>query len=71
MRRLFRTLTRPVKRLARPLRLRWIEYCINHSRGEVLRLLELRDGLRQLELNEHVNLVKLDRRRNELLRWEP
>ncbi len=69
-RRLFRAALRPIRRLTRPLRLRWINYCIKHSQGEVLRLIEMRDDLRQLEQNEHINLVKLDRRRNELMRWE-
>lgn len=65
-RRLLRAVTRPIKRLVRPLRLRHIDYLIKHSDHEIERLQWLREELTHLEQNENRYQVKLEMRRNEI-----
>lgn len=67
-RRFLRAVTRPIKRLARPLRLRWIDYQRACSVREVERLADMRDDLVQRQGIEHRNQVRLEMRRNEILR---
>lgn len=67
-RRLLRAVARPIKRLARPLRLRWIDYQRSQSVKEIERLKDMRDDLKQLEGIEHRNQVALEMRRNEIVR---
>lgn len=68
MNRLLRAAVRPLKRLVRPLRLRLIDYQINHSTSEIERLLDMRDDLAKLQRIEHNNQVRLGIRRNEIER---
>lgn len=69
-RRLIRAAVRTTRRVTRPLRLRWIDYRMQHSRAEIERLLDLRAYLNVLEQNEHFNLVQLDVRRQRIVKWE-
>lgn len=65
-RRLLRVLSRPIKRLIRPLRLRWIDHSIEHSCAEVQRLSNMRDDLIKLEQIEHFYQVQLSVRRQRI-----
>jgi hypothetical protein len=67
-RRLLRAAVRPLKRLARPLRLRWIDYQYASSTREIERLADMRDDLVQLEGIEHRNQVKLEMLRQDIER---
>jgi hypothetical protein len=67
-RRLFRAMTRPIKRLARPLRLRYIDYLTKQSCREVERLNDMREDLVELERTEKRNQVALELRRNQIER---
>jgi len=58
--RLLRAVTRPLKRLARPLRLLWIDYKMKCSRDELERLYNMRDDFIQLEAAEHQSQTKLE-----------
>lgn len=85
-RRILRAAVRTTRRITLPLRLRWIDHCAACSRAEIERLLDLRDDLNKrcpakylasqleyvgwLEQIEHLNLVKLDKRRQEIVRWD-
>lgn len=68
MNRLLRAAVRPIKRLIRPLRLRWIDYQRACSAREIERLCDLRDDLVQLERIEHRAQVRLEMRRDRILR---
>lgn len=70
MRRLLCAVVRPLRRLTRPLRLRLIEYRMDQSRDEIERLYNMRDYHHRLVQNEHFNLVRLDKRRQEIVKWE-
>ncbi len=65
-RRLLRAAKRTVKRLVRPLRLRWIDYQRACSARELQRLLDMRDDLLQLEACEHFHQVQLSMRRDRI-----
>lgn len=67
-RRLLRAVTRPLKRLARPLRLRYIDWQTKQSCQEVERLNSYREDLDNLEANEYRNQVRLEMRRNAIER---
>lgn len=66
--RLFRAVTRPLKRLVRPLRLRLIDWQTRQSCAELERLYDMRDGLMQRQQIEHRHQVKLEMRRNQIVR---
>lgn len=61
MKHLFRAIVRPVKRLLRPLRLRWIDFQAEASKRELA-------YLQQLECNEHHFQVQLEVRRQQIER---
>jgi len=61
-------LSRPVKRLLRPLRLRLVAIAVAASEHEVKRLREIREDAAQLEHYEHRRQVALAFRRNKLER---
>lgn len=65
-RRFFRALTRPFKRLARPVRLRWIAYKIKCSDDAIERLRDLRAATIELEQIECKHQVQLAVRKVEL-----
>ena len=67
-RRLLRAVTRPFKRLARPLRLCLIDWQTKQSRAELERLLDMRDDLAQLERIQHRRQLRLEFRRNQIER---
>lgn len=62
-RRLLQAVKRPLKRLARPLRLRYLKYQISVSQHELERLAEFRKALTELESIEHCHQVQLAARR--------
>lgn len=66
MRRLLRAVTRPFKRMARPLRLRLIDWQTKQSCAELERLLDMRDDLAQLQRIEHRRQVRLEIRRDQI-----
>lgn len=68
MNRLLRAVTRPIKRLIRPLRLRYVDFLTRRSCAELERLSCLREDLHQLERNEHFNQVQLEVRRQQIER---
>lgn len=68
MNRLLRAAVRPLKRLVRPLRLSLIDWQTRQSCAEIERLLDMRDDLAQLERIEHRNQVRLEMRRDRILR---
>jgi hypothetical protein len=70
MNRLLRAVTRPLKRLARPLRLRLIDWQTKQSCGEIERLCDMRDDLPQLVENEKRYQARLEARRNRVLRGQ-
>jgi len=65
-RRLLRAVTRPLKRLVRPLRLRWIDYKMKCSRDELERLYNMRDDFIQLEAAEKKSQEKLEAERKKI-----
>ncbi len=65
-RRLLRAVTRPLKRLIRPLRLAYIGYQVEHSALQMERLRNWRADLVELEKIEARNQVRLEVRRNEI-----
>jgi hypothetical protein len=65
-RRLVRAAKRTLKRLARPLRLRWIDHKRAASVDELRRLLDLRDDLLQLQAIENNYQVQLSIRRDQI-----
>lgn len=67
-RRLLRAAKRTFRRIARPLRLRWIDYSMKHSAAEIERLCDMRDDLVQLERTEHFYQVQLQVRRQQIER---
>lgn len=68
MKRLLRAVTRPLKRLVRPLRLRWIDHSMKRSAGEIERLCDMRDDIHKLQQVERIHQVKLEMRRNQIER---
>lgn len=70
-RRLLRAVTRPLKRLARPLRLRLIDHAMKQSCKEIERLSCMREDLAELEQNEHRHQVRLEMRRNQIEKGYP
>jgi hypothetical protein len=67
-RRLLRAVTRPFKRLARPLRLRWIDFQRVRSGREVERLTEMNEDIARLVRTEHFHQVQLEVRRQQIER---
>lgn len=67
-RRLLRILTRPVKRLLRPWRLRHLDYLAAYSDQEIDRLRMMRADIVALEQNEHKYQVHLSMRRSAIER---
>lgn len=67
-RRLLRAVTRPIKRLARPLRLRYIDWQTKRSCAELERLHEMHDDLEHLQQIEHFHQVQLEVRRQQIER---
>jgi len=65
-RRLLRAMTRPLKRLVRPLRLRYVDFLMKRSCAELERLYDMRDDLVQLERSEHMYQVQLEVRRDQI-----
>lgn len=63
-----RAVTRPIKRLALPLRLRWIDFQRVRSGREVERLTEMNEDINRLMRTEHFHQVQLEVRRNEIMR---
>lgn len=68
MKRVLRAVTRPLKRLIRPLRLAHIDYLRKHSAHQLERLCDLRDSLMHMERYEHLRQVELEMRRNRIER---
>jgi len=68
MRRLFRAAKRAARRLARPLRLRWIDWRTKQSCGEVERLCDMRDDAAQLIDKQKLEQVRLELRREAILK---
>ncbi len=66
MTRLLRAVSRPLKRLTRPLRLRYIDYLTKRSCAELERIYDMRDDLVQLERSEHFYQVQLEVRRDRI-----
>jgi hypothetical protein len=67
-RRLLRAAKRTVRRIVRPLRLRWIDYQRAQSAAELLRLTSFREDILNLECNEHFYQVQLDVLRQQIER---
>lgn len=67
-RRILRAMTRPVRRLLRPLRLRLIAHRIARSEQQIDRLREMREDLVLMEKYEHQQQIHLCVRRIELER---
>lgn len=65
-RRILRAVTRSIKRLARPLRLRWIDYQRACSVREIERLCDMREDLVRLQRTEHFHQVQLLVRREQI-----
>lgn len=65
-RRLLRAAVRPIKRLAKPLRLRYIDYLTKRSCAELERLYDMRDDLLHLEMVEKREQVRLEVRREQI-----
>lgn len=68
MRRLLRAVTRPLKRLIRPLRLAHIAYLQKHSAHQLEYLYDQRDSLHQAEQYEHLRQVELEMLKNQIER---
>jgi hypothetical protein len=68
MRRLLRATKRTLRRLAKPLRLRLIDWQTRQSCAELENIYDMRDYLVQLERNEKREQVRLEIRRNQIVK---
>jgi hypothetical protein len=68
VRRLLRAVTRPFKRLVRPLRLRLIDYQTAYSAREIERLCDMRDDIHKLQRVQRFKQVKFERLRQQIVK---